>query len=280
MTSATDWRGRVGDVWAAEYARTERAFTEIAAALDKAIAAVAPRSGRAADLGCGVGGTTLALAAARPALRVTGIDLSPALIAVARRRAGEGAGNAAFVVGDVLDVLPTLAPLDLLMSRHGLMFFADPAAAFGTLHAVAAPGAPLVFSCFAARADNEWVIAPAQALGLGSPVANDYAPGPFALGDEAFTRALLHRSGWTDVQMAHQRVDYRVGSAPDPVEDALDFYRRLGPLASMLAAAHPVERERLEARLRDVLATRIRDDAVTFSAAIWIITARAGKEVA
>ncbi|WP_341209438.1 class I SAM-dependent methyltransferase [uncultured Sphingomonas sp.] len=280
MTGAADWRGRVGEVWAAEYVRTERAFSAIAAALDAAIAAVAPVSGLAVDLGCGVGGTTLALAAARPMVQVTGIDLSPALIALARRRVGEAAGAPAFVVGDVLHVLPTLAPLDLLVSRHGLMFFADPVAAFSVLRAATAPGAPLVFSCFAGRPENEWVTVPERALGLSSPVDSDYAPGPFALADGTFTRALLHDGGWNDVQIRPWRLDYVVGSGPDPVEDALAFYRCIGPLASLLSAATPAERQRLEQRLRDVLASRIRDGAVTFSAAIWIITARAGKEVA
>ena len=280
MTGAADWSGRVGDVWAAEYARTERAFSATAAALGAAMATVAPVSGHAVDLGCGVGGTTLALAAARPVLQVTGIDLSSALIEVARWRVGEAAAAPAFVVGDVLQVLPTLAPLDLLVSRHGLMFFADPVAGFSVLRAATALDAPLVFSCFAARSENEWVTVPERTLGLSPRVEGAYAPGPFALADATFTRALLHQSGWTDVQLRLHRVDYVVGSGIDPVEDALAFYRRIGPLASLLSTASPAERQSLETRLRDVLASRIRDGAVTFSAAIWIITARAGKEVA
>lgn len=280
MTGAADWKGRVGDVWAAEYVRTERAFSAIATALDAAIASVAPDMGRAADLGCGVGGTTLALAAARPMMQVTGIDLSPALISTARRRAGEAACAPTYVIGDVLHVLPTLAPVDLLVSRHGLMFFADPVAAFSALRTAMVPGEPLVFSCFAARAANEWVTAPERALALPAPVESGYAPGPFALADATFTRALLRQGGWNDVQLLPQRVDYVVGSGSDPVEDALDFYRRIGPLASLLSKASPVERQRLELRLRDVLSSRIRDGAVTFSAGIWIITARAGKDIA
>ncbi len=290
MTSAADWRGRVGDVWALEYARTERAFAGIAGALDAAIAAVAPHAGNAADLGCGVGGTTLALAARRPPLCVTGIDLSPALIAIARRRAASGAGAGArqasvsasptFVAGDVMQVLPTLAPLDLLVSRHGLMFFTDPVTAFDILRAAARDGAPLVFSCFAPRAANDWVTAPEAALSVTPSATTGYAPGPFALGDETFVRALLDRSGWEDVRIDCRRVDYAVGAGDDPVGDALAFYRCIGPLASFLAASHPADRARHEAALRDLFATRIRNGAVTFSAAIRIVTAHAGKEAA
>lgn len=290
MTGAADWRGRVGDVWAEEHARTERAFAGIAAALGAAMAAAAPLEGRAADLGCGVGGTALALAALRPRLSITGIDLSPALIAVARERVARAAraepereadaAAASFVVGDVLQELPVLAPFDLLVSRHGLMFFAEPVTAFVALRAAAAPGAPLVFSCFAERARNDWVTAPEAVVGVTAEREAGYAPGPFALADETFVRTLLDRSGWQDVRLAQRRVAYQVGAGENPVEDALAFYRHVGPLASLLAASQPADRVRREAALRDLFATRIRDGAVTFSAAISIVTARAGKEAA
>ncbi|GAA4219954.1 methyltransferase domain-containing protein [Sphingomonas endophytica] len=287
MTSGSDWRGRVGDVWAEEHARTEQAFSGIAAALGNAIAAVAPHEGRAVDLGCGVGGTTLALAGMRPHLRVTGIDLSAALIAVARRSAAvagaptvSGAQAPAFVCGDIVELVPALAPLDLLVSRHGLMFFANPDVAFTALRKAAAADAPLVFSCFAARGENDWVTAPEAALTLDPMLASGYAPGPFALGDEVFTRALLERSGWRDVRIVRHRVDYPVGSGDAPVESALAFYRRIGPLASLLAASQNRDRDRYEAVLRDLFAARIREGAVTFSATILVVTARAGKEAA
>ncbi|MEH3123823.1 MAG: class I SAM-dependent methyltransferase [Sphingomonas phyllosphaerae] len=278
MTGATDWRGRVGDVWAQEHARTERAFAGIASVLNAAIVAAAPDHGAAIDLGCGIGSTTQALSAARPALRVTGIDLSPALIAVAEEQATTAGGAPRFLAGDAVELVQTLAPLDLLVSRHGLMFFADPLAAFAALRAAAAPRAPLVFSCFASRDANEWVTAPEAAVGL-SPLADaGYSPGPFALSDGAFTRALLEESGWTEIAITPACVPYVVGAGVRPVEDALDFYRRIGPLAAMLASALPADRERIETRLRNLFAMRIQRDAVTFSAAIWIVTARAGKE--
>lgn len=58
MTSGQDWQGRVGDVWAAEWQRTERSFADLARHLDKAIAGVAPNRGRALDIGSGAGSTS------------------------------------------------------------------------------------------------------------------------------------------------------------------------------------------------------------------------------
>ena len=86
MTSAGDWTGRVGHVWAAEWRRTDRSFADLARHLDAAIVHVAPDTGQALDIGCGAGTTSLALAEARPKLAITGIDLSDELVAIARQR--------------------------------------------------------------------------------------------------------------------------------------------------------------------------------------------------
>ncbi len=278
MTGAADWSGRVGRVWADEWRRTERAFVGIAAVLDAAIATVAPGSGRALDIGCGVGSTTLALADARPGMDVTGADLAAPLIAVANARAAEVAPDIrpAFGVGDAIVTATALAPVDLMVSRHGVMFFDDPVAGFAALRRAAAPGAPLVFSCFRARVENDWSHAVDRVLGVQPAVAG-YAPGPYALADRTATAAILREAGWSDVTATPHDVPYIVGAGDDAVADALAFYRRIGSAAAILSAATPEHRGTLEARLAEMLATRIHGDAVTFTAAIWIWTARAGE---
>ena len=44
MTSATDWTGRVGRTWAAEWQRTDRSFAKLSPHLDAAIRTAAPLS--------------------------------------------------------------------------------------------------------------------------------------------------------------------------------------------------------------------------------------------
>ncbi len=277
MTGATEWSGAVGSVWAQEHARTEQALAGVAAVLDAAIVAVAPARGRAVDLGCGGGSTALTLAAARPGLTITGVDLSAELVAVARARPARA--GVSFMAGDIAEVLPGLTPVDLLVSRHGVMFFDDPVAGFASLRHGAVAGAPLVFSCFRARAENDWAVSLDNALDLVRPVAPGYAPGPFALSERATVQEVLTDAGWRDVRLHAHDVDYVVGTGDDPVADALAFYRRIGPAASVLAAAEPDQRVELERRLGDMLSRRIRDGAVTFSAAIWVVSARAPKEL-
>ncbi|MBW6525419.1 class I SAM-dependent methyltransferase [Sphingomonas sp. RHCKR7] len=287
MTSGAEWSARVGATWAAEWQRTERAFADIAGVLDPVIASVAPASGRAADVGCGVGSTALTLAAARPGLRVTGIDLAAPLVAVARERAGTLASptedradddrRVDFRLGDAAAVLPTLAPLDLIVSRHGVMFFDDPVASFAAMARAARPGAPLVFSCFRAREENDWASALDAAVGATPGPTGSYAPGPFGLADRARTQDILAAAGWRDADATGHDVRYLVGGGDDPIADALAFFRRIGPAAAVLAAAAPDEQAAIERRIAAVLAARIRDGAVAFTAAIWIWVARAGE---
>lgn len=287
MTSGADWSARVGATWAAEWQRTERAFADVAEVLDEAIIAVAPENGRAADVGCGVGSTALALAAARPGLCVTGIDLAAPLAAIARERAAtlarhtdaghDGDRRIDFLVGDAAALLPTLAPLDLIISRHGMMFFDDPVTSFAAMARAARSGAPLVFSCFRARGENDWATALDAAVGVSPRSTGGYAPGPFGLADHALTQNVLAAAGWLGATATRHDVRYVVGAGEDPVADALAFFRRIGPAASVLAAAAAEERAAIERRIVAALAPRIRDGAVAFTAAIWIWVARAGE---
>ena len=152
MTEAYEWRGRIGDVWAEEWRRTDRTLAPVNDALVAAAAAEAERFDRPRilDVGCGAGATSLALAAALAEAEIIGIDLSEALIAVARERAGDGADELRFEVADAAHWTPARAGFDLIVSRHGVMFFDDPVAAFAHLRTLAGADARLVFSCFRA----------------------------------------------------------------------------------------------------------------------------------
>ncbi|QNE31849.1 class I SAM-dependent methyltransferase [Sphingomonas sp. NBWT7] len=276
MTTAPEWQTRVGDVWAAEWRRTDRSFADLSRQLDVAIAAVAPEDGRAADLGCGAGVTSLSLAAARPGLAIDGFDLSPALIDVARARAaGQGAGNVTFAVGAVPAALGATPRYDLAVSRHGVMFFDDPRAAFAGIRTAMTPGAALVFSCFRTPAENPWAAGTIAALGGRLDPPHGYAPGPFAFADRTTIVDLLTGAGFGDVCIAAADYRYCAGAGPDPAGDGADFFRRIGTVSKLFAAANEADRPVLVNRLRAHLATHVRGDVLDFPAAAWIVTARA-----
>ena len=154
---------------------------------------------RVLDVGCGCGGTTLL--AARAARRVVGLDLSGPMLAVARDLAGQaGAANTAFVRGDAQDSPLRPASCDVLISSFGVMFFADPAAAFANLARAVRPGGRLAFLCWQYELDNEYFAIPLRAFATLMPL-----PGPTPAGrifaDPARLSSLLSGAGWAGVRI-------------------------------------------------------------------------------
>lgn len=277
MTTGADWEAAVGNVWAAEWRRTDRSFAGLSPHLDAAILAAAPRGpGRAVDLGCGAGGTSMALAEARPDLTITGVDISAELIRTATDRAA-GRANLRFAVADVaVDAAKVAAAADLLFSRHGVMFYDRPDAVFAALRGAVAPGARLVFSCFRPPDLNPWASGLVEAVTgtRPAPVAG-YAPGPFGFADADWVGNLLAGAGWT-VESARP-IDYLyiAGVGDDPVADAASLFGRIGPVSAALRLADDGERPAMRQRLVNALSAHRVDDRVCFPAAAQIWSARA-----
>jgi SAM-dependent methyltransferase len=271
----SEWQGRVGDAWAREWRRTDRSFADLTRQLNAAILSAAPSTGRAIDLGCGAGETSIALATARPDVSVTGIDISPELVAVAAGR-GTALANLDFRAGDTAALDPATSA-DFFLSRHGVMFFPDPVAAFTTIRAAAAPGAGIVFSCFASRALNQWVQVIDDAVENRAPLPAGYAPGPFGFADRDFTAGMLAQAGWIDASPVAVDFTYVAGDGPDPVADATDFFSHIGPAARTIADAAPDRRPYFLDRLAKALGEHETDGQIKMRAAAWIWTARAGE---
>ena len=273
MTGAADWEGGVGRNWAAEWRRTDRSFAGLTLAL---LARIETLPGRAiVDIGCGAGELALAIAAARRSARVLGIDISPDLVAAAAVR-GSRRTNCAFALADASCWEPDRGAPDLYVSRHGVMFFADPVAAFAHLAAVAAPGARLAFSCFRSPADNPWAGALAALIdGSGAP-PDPTAPGPFAFADPQRVEAILTAAGWREI--AFEPVDYRylAGTGTDPPGDAREFFLQIGPAAAAFRMLAESERALAMVRIEAFLAAHLAGGEVAFPAAAWIVTARRG----
>jgi len=268
--------GQIGSVWAQEWARTDRSFADLSRVLDARIADAIPsgQSVRIVDIGCGAGATSIACATARPDATVTGIDISADLLAIARQRAAM-LGNIDFREGSADALVAALAPVDLFMSRHGVMFFDDPGAAFTALRRAAAPGARLIFSCFRSPAENRWATGVVSAIGANPVPGDGYVPGPFAFADPGFVTNMLARAGWQSAPPEPVDYVYHAGAGDDPVGDALSFFTRIGPAARALRDLDPADRAAALDRLRALLSARVRGNSVDFDAAAWLWSARA-----
>lgn len=228
---------------------------------------------RVLDVGCGAGQTTRDAARVAAEGSVLGVDVSAEMLEVARRRsAEEGLRNIAFELGDAQVQAFPAAHFDLCISRFGMMFFADPAAAFANIARAMRPGARLVLMVWQSRERNEWATVIQQALAPGT-VTPAHAPA-FSLSDPAVATGILNAAGFASVAFAE--VDEPVFYGPT-VDAAHAAVIELGFAKEDLARLDTAALDVAMQRLRTLLEAHLTADGVLFASRAWIITAhRAG----
>jgi SAM-dependent methyltransferase len=227
------------------------------------------------DVGCGCGATTLAAARAVAPGAAAGIDIAAAMLARARANAADaGLVNASFEQADA-QVYQFDASYDAVISRFGVMFFADPVAAFANLLAATRPGGRLAFACWQPLADNEWLLVPLAALAEHVPLPEPDepgAPGMFSLSSTDRLRQVLSDAGWHDISAASKRTPILLGGGT--LDDAMNFLRGRSIVRRMLADVDRPTRDRAMDSVRGALARHMDGDGVRLSASVWLVTAQ------
>jgi len=180
----------------------------------RALEVLAPHPGESVlDIGCGGGETSLDLArAVAPDGTVVGIDLSAAVLAFAQR-AAKGCERVRFVQADAQMFPFEPASFDAAFSRFGVMFFADPTAAFINIRRSLRPNGRLAFVCWRALEENLLDILPLRAASAHlppQPAHDPDAPGPFAFANPDRVRGILERAGFAEIEITAR--DQQVGS--------------------------------------------------------------------
>lgn len=271
--NTTVWNPRSDAVWVEQQAMLDRMFKPFEAVLVEAVRAAGARE--VLDVGCGTGATTLAIAASLGGGgRALGLDLSPSMIDMARRRAKEaGADNADFVAADAQAYAFEPGRFDALVSRFGVMFFADPVAAFANLRRAMRPQGQMAAIVWRGAEDNPFMTAAPRAAAAALPELEqgDAPPsGQFAFADPDHVRGILVASGWQDADITP--LDVPCTLSPD---DLAAFVTRLGPVGLLLDGMEPDRREAVVAQVLNAFAPFIAQGVVRYTAACWMIRARA-----
>jgi len=210
----------------------------MAAMLDLVLDAAALQPGEdVLDIGCGAGAGCLRAAEQVAPAKVLGVDISEPLLAKADERVAEAAlPNVSFLCADAQIHPFEEARYNALVSRFGVMFFEDPAAAFANLRRATRPGGRMVFVAWSNLESNPWFLIPqkaAEARLAPLPPADNWAPGPLAFQDQDFVLGLLEKAGWAG--RGAQEVEAML-TPPGGIEDAARLSVRLGPAARILRA--------------------------------------------
>jgi SAM-dependent methyltransferase len=277
MTSepVADWAAARSEKWRRQLAGLEGMLAPIDEPLIKVLALNAPV--RVADVGCGSGATSIEVLRRAPSGTVAhGLDLSPALIEVARRRHAAHDPSVAFEVADMGTMAPPEQLYDRLISRLGVMFFTDPLAAFANLRRWLVRGGRFAFAVWGPVDDNAWMTATRAAVAeaIDLPPIEPSAPGPFRYGDVTPLLSLLARAGFVSVTVTDWRQPLPIGNrlpAPDAAQFALASFSSFAELLSSAGSDAP-------AKARDVLAARFapyeREGAVMMPARVHIVAGR------
>jgi SAM-dependent methyltransferase len=226
------------------------------------------------DIGCGCGDATILAARATRSGHALGADLSQIQVAEARRLAASaGVTNARFEVADA-QVHPFQAGIfDLVLSNFGVMFFDDPAAAFGNLRKALRRGGRLAFLCWRTRDENPFfTIGFAEAAAVLNLRELPGPPAAFSLADTGRVGALLSGAGFGGIEFAKADEPMLIGR---DVDDVLEYERASPSATELLTGLGAAQAAELTKQVRDQLVAYASPGGVAMPGAAWLVTAQA-----
>ena len=283
---AERWNGEGGQQWIANRERHLREHQRLLPHLFGA-AAISPGD-LVLDVGCGCGETTIAAAQAAsgtpgsgtdkpgPGGSALGLDLSAPMLEVARQLAAEtGVANAQFEQGDAQVYRLRPGFYDVVISKFGVMFFDDPAAAFGNFSAGVRPGGRLAFLLWQDDQHNEVFGILLGAFPVGPRLPSPSRDALFE--DPRRVSELLSGTGWEDVRTVAVNESAWMGS---DVADVMSYVRGMRVVRDLTAQlGDDALTERALASVAEQCAARQRPDGVWVRAGAWLVTARRGQGV-
>ena len=253
----------------------------MAGVADLLLLAADPAPGESAiDIGCGAGATTLAVARrVGPQGRVIGVDISEPLLARAEERRREsGLEQTSFLLADAQDHAFSRGMADLILSRFGVMFFADPVAAFRNLGAALRPGGRMVMATWAEVEANPFFLVPGRiaAARLGPPELSDPdAPGPMAFRNTARVTGILRDAGLAEARADRHNVDLH---HPGGIEAVVTLLTSIGAIPRLMRdkGGTAADMAAIQDGLREAFSGYATPDGVRIPAVINLYSATRG----
>jgi ubiquinone/menaquinone biosynthesis C-methylase UbiE len=269
---AMRWNGPAGRGWVELQEVLDQIYKPIDELLVEAVAVGS--SDRVLDVGCGTGGTTVAVAKRLgPKGHCVGIDISEPMLAAAEARAIRAGVATRFVRANAQDHPFEPAHFNRIISRFGVMFFDDPVAAFANLRRAARDDAEFRFVAWRSAEQNPFMTTAERVAAPflpNIPARKPDAPGQFAFADNRRIYQILEASGWSAIDI--HSIDV---ACVFPEKELVHYLTRLGPVGLILHETDEPTRMRVIETVRAAFDSYVHGTEVRFTAACWMVGARA-----
>ena len=263
------WNGAGARAWIETQELLDRTFKPFDDLLVEAV--ISRGRGTVLDVGCGTGGTTLAVARLAAGNRCVGIDISEPMINAARARAERERIPASFICADAQTHVFEPASADIVMSRFGVMFFDDPIRAFANLRGAATDDAALLFIAWRSAEENPFMTTAERAaapLLPNLPPRQPDGPGQFAFADKTRVQTILDESGWAEIDIRPIDVACTL-----PETELVTYLTRFGPVGRLLQETDEATRARVVEAARAAFDPFVHGAEAGFTAACWMVSA-------
>jgi SAM-dependent methyltransferase len=231
---------------------------------------------RVLDVGVGSGPTTSqAWESVLPDGSVTGIDIAAPMITAARQRITAPAIE--WIVGDAATYDFPPKTYDAVISRFGVMFFADPPAAFRNLFEATRPGGRLIMTVWSTLYATglfgiPYTVATTTLHRLGAEYQGFPPDGIlFSLGRPETIREVLSAAGWAHIETA---VDNRTLYLHSDPPAAAKMTMAAGPVQTLLEGQPEMVRAEVEAALTADYTHRQNESGIGLPAGFIVVAAQ------
>jgi SAM-dependent methyltransferase len=213
--------------------------------------------------------------AVAPSGRVLGADISEQQLGLARRRiADRRADNVQLMLDDTATHGFQAQTYDLGFTRFGVMFFADPVAAFRNIRRAMKPSGRLLLAVFRTAAENPWATAAVAAISHlvpPPPALGPEDPGQFSWSDPARVRRILDGVGFQEVMLTPLDLSFHLGA---DAAEAAEFATFIGQGARLLQGQSEETLKAARAALADFFKDHEGPNGVSLPGALWLVSAR------
>ena len=270
---AAYWNGAAGCRWTTHQETLDRVLQPIQGLLLEWAAVAAAE--RIIDIGCGCGTSTVELA--RRIGRngsVMGLDISAPMLARARELAPPDLPMK-YVLADATIYAFEPGCADLMFSRFGVMFFADPITSFQNMRKALRPGGRIVFASWREPRKNPWMLLPLQEAYKHVPRLPELGaedPGPFSFAREERVRRILTEAGFSTIALepVDLSLDLAVGRG---LQSAVAGALEIGPVSRAVDGQPPEVLAKVKASIETAFSGLQSGKSVPLGASVWFVRA-------